>query len=78
MALLGGVSLLEYVSPSWRKCIIMEVSFNILYAQAMPSVAQNLLLVPADEDVELSCPFPAPCLPAHYHVSCHVDDGLNC
>lgn len=56
----------------------MEVSFNILYAQAMPSVAQNLLLVPADEDVELSCPFPAPCLPAHYHVSCHVDNGLNC
>ena len=40
----------------------MGVDFDVSYAQAIPSVAHNLLL-PVDLDVELSAP-PAPCLPA--------------
>jgi hypothetical protein len=35
------------------------------------------LLLPADQDIELSAPSPAPCLPACYHASCLDDDGLN-
>ena len=37
----------------------------------------SFLLMPADQDVELSAPSPAPCLPAHCHASCHDDNGLN-
>jgi hypothetical protein len=46
--------------------------FEVSYAQATPSVADSLLLLPADQDVELSVPFPAPCLSAHYG-----NNGLN-
>ena len=42
------------------------------YAQAIPSVERTLLL-PADQDVELSAPSPAPCLP----TSCHGNNGLT-
>jgi hypothetical protein len=55
----------------WRQ------DFEVSDAQAMPSVAHSLLLLPADKDVELSAPFPAPYLPAHCHVSCHDDDRLS-
>ena len=33
--------------------------------------------LPADQDVELSATFPAPCLPACHHVSYHDVNGLN-
>jgi hypothetical protein len=46
---------------------LVEVGFEISYAQATLSVAHNLLLQPSDEDVELSAP-PAPCLPGCYCV----------
>ena len=36
-------------------------------------LVHRLLLLPADQDVELSTPFPAPCLP----TSRHADDGLS-
>jgi hypothetical protein len=29
----------------------------------------------SDEDVELSAPSPAPCLPGYCHASCHDDNG---
>ena len=61
MALLGGVALLEWVWPCWRKCVTVEVGFEVSYAQAMPSVTHSLLLLPADQDTELLA-FPAPCL----------------
>jgi hypothetical protein len=50
--------------------------FEVSYAQAMPSVAHSLLL-PADQDVEISAPSPAPCLPPCCHASHHDDNGLN-
>lgn len=31
----------------------------------------NSLLLPVDQDIKLSALFPAPCLPAYYHASCH-------
>ena len=54
----------------------MGVSFEVSYAQAMPSMAYSLLLLPADQDVELLAP-PAPCLPAYCHASHHHDNELN-
>ena len=63
MALLEGVALLEYVWPYWRKCITVEAGFEVSYAQATPSVAQSLLLLLMNQDVELSNPSPAPSLP---------------
>ena len=36
--------------------------FEVSYAQARPSAAHSLLLLPADQDVELSTPFSAPFL----------------
>ncbi|CAO2583435.1 hypothetical protein LEMLEM_LOCUS2742 [Lemmus lemmus] len=35
------------------------------------------LLLPADQDVELSAPSPVPGLPAGRHASHHDDNGLN-
>ena len=54
----------------------LEAGFQVIYAQAMPTAVHSLLLLPVDQDVELSAP-PAPCLPAHCHVSCHGDNGLS-
>ena len=39
------------------------MGFEVLYAQAMPSVAHSLLLLPVDQDVELSAPSLVPSLP---------------
>jgi hypothetical protein len=36
-----------------------------------------MLKLPLDEDVELSAPSPALCLPACCHASHHKDDRLN-
>ena len=32
-ALLGGMVLMEWVWPSWRKCAIVEVGFKVSYVQ---------------------------------------------
>jgi hypothetical protein len=40
-------------------------------------VIHCLFLLPADQDVELSAPSPASCLPAYHHASCYDDNGLN-
>ena len=52
-------------------CVCHLITFSGL------SVDSSLLLLPADQDVELSAPSPAPCLPACRHVSLHDDNGLN-
>ena len=43
-----------------KRCVLVEgnvslweVGSEVLYAQAMPSVAHSLLLLPVDQDVEL-------------------------
>ena len=46
----------------------MGVGFKVSYAQPIPSVAHSLLLLPADQDVELSAS-PVPYLPACCHAS---------
>jgi hypothetical protein len=73
----------EEVWPHWIRCdlvggslSLVEAGFEISYAQATPSVAHTLLLLPGDQEVEFSA-LPAPCLPAHCHASCHDDNGLN-
>ena len=72
MALLEGVALLEYVCPFWRKCVTVQVAFEVSYMLKLRSVGQ-LLPLPTDQDVELPTSSPAPCLPA-----CHnEDEGLN-
>ena len=53
----------------------MGVDFEVLYAQAPPSVQHCLLAT--DQDVELSAPAPAPCLPALGHVSHHDNNELS-
>ena len=44
VALLGGVALLEEVWPCWRKCVTVEVGFEVSYVQALPSMEASLLL----------------------------------
>jgi hypothetical protein len=60
-----------------EKVYHLGAGFESFSAQAMPSVAHSLILLPADEDVELSVPSPAPCLPACCHASYHDDNELN-
>ena len=45
--------------------------------KAIPSVAQSPLLLPVDQDIELSAPSLAPCLPGNSRASCHDDNGVN-
>lgn len=40
----------------------MGMDFEVSYVQSMPSVARTLLLLSADQNVELTAPSPAPCL----------------
>jgi hypothetical protein len=39
-------------------------------------VEQSVFWLPLGQDVELSAPSPAPCLPACYYASCY-ENGLN-
>jgi hypothetical protein len=57
--------------------VSVRAGFKVLYGQAMPSIGHSLLLLPAEQDKELSAIPPAPCLPAGHHVSCHNNCGLN-
>jgi hypothetical protein len=54
-----------------------EAGFEVLNVQAMPSEVHSLLLLPVDQDVELSAPFPAPCLTECCHASLRDDNGLK-
>lgn len=42
-----------------------------------PDSVAPLFLLPADPDVKLTAVSPAPCLPACYHASPCVDNGLR-
>jgi len=55
--------------------VSLGVGFEVSDAQARPHV--SLFLLPADQDVELEAPSPAPCLPARCHISHHDYNGLN-
>ena len=65
-------------SGTIRRCglvggsVTVEEGFEVIYTQAMPSVIDSLLMLPVDQDVEISALSPAPCLPAH----CQDDNGL--
>lgn len=54
----------------------METGFHVIYAKAMPGVANNLLLLPLEQDVELS-DFLQHRLPACHHASHQGDNGIN-
>jgi hypothetical protein len=62
VALLAGMALLKEVCQLCRRC------FEVVYAQAMPTVAHSLLLLPADQDIGTfsNAMFP-----------CHDDHRLN-
>ena len=59
----------------WRKCVTVEVGFEVLHAQVSPS--RQSLLLSMDPEVELLAPSLAPCLPARHHISCHDDNELK-
>lgn len=61
----------------WRKCVTVGTGFGVSYVQATPSVVHSLLLLPVDQDVDLSAPFLVPCLAALCHTSHRDDNGLN-
>ena len=67
MALLGSIALLEKYGRVGGSVSLWGVGFEVLCAEAIPSVEHSLLLLTADQDVELLAP-PAPCLPAHCHI----------
>ena len=56
--------------------VSMGVGFEVSEAQARPRGSPVFLLLPLNQDVELSVP-PAPHLPAHHHASCHGNNGPN-
>jgi hypothetical protein len=47
-------------------------------AQAPPRAEETVFSwLQSDQDVELSAPSPAQCLPGHCHASGHDENGLN-
>ena len=71
VTLLGGVAFLEEMQPCWRKCVTVGVGlWGFIYVKAMLGV-NSLLLLPSDQDVELSASTPSPCLPRHCHAWHH-------
>ena len=69
-------------SGTINRCGLLEeyvtvgAGFEVLYAQAMPSVTHSLLL-PADQDVELLIPSPGPCWLECCCASLCDDNGPN-
>lgn len=49
----------------------------VLRFQMLKSGPVSLFLLPADTDVALLAPSPAPCLLTHNHASHHEDHGLT-
>ena len=70
MALLGGrgMTLLEEV------CHCGGGLWGLICSSCAQCGTISFLL-PVDQNVELSAPSPAPCLPVQCHVSCHDDNG---
>jgi hypothetical protein len=77
---------MEYVWPCWRKwCPTVGVDFQVSSRSAQNGIRpsswlpteDSLSLLPADQDVELSAPSPALCLPANCHASHHDNNGLK-
>jgi hypothetical protein len=78
----------EYTWPiesgTVRRCVLVGGSVSLWgwalevssYAQTPPIVEQSVFWLPLGQDVELSAPSPAPCLPACYYASCY-ENGLN-
>jgi hypothetical protein len=62
VALFGGMILLEWVWPCWRKCVMREGSVEVSYAQTLHSMEHSPLLLPSDQYVDLSADSPAPYL----------------
>jgi hypothetical protein len=56
---------------------VLQVDYEVFYAQDMPSVTHSHLPLPEDQDVDVSASSLAPCLPACHHASGHDDNGLN-
>lgn len=54
--------------PCGRKDVIVEVGFEVPVAQGMPTVTYSLLLWTVDQNVEVSFPTSASCLPACRHA----------
>jgi hypothetical protein len=57
--------------------VSLDLSFEVLYTQATPGVAHSLLLLPLDQDVDLSAPSSAPRLPGCLHAPCCDDNRLR-
>ena len=66
VALLGGVALLEWVWPCWKKCVTVWVGFEVFCAQALPSLVFQSPSRCLQKTVSWSkCITPStPCLPA--------------
>lgn len=58
-----------------EKCVSEEVGSEVFLCS--PRVTHSFLLLPADQNVELSAPSVAPGLPVHGHVLHHDDNGLT-
>ena len=56
--------------------VTVGVGFEVSCVQAVPTMAQSLLLLSMDQDVKLS-EIPELCLPAYLHVSFQDNNGLN-
>ena len=70
--------MLECVWPCWRWGFTVKMGFEVIHAQATPTMTHKLLLLPAHQDVELSASSPAPYLPGCCHASHYDDKGLIC
>lgn len=68
MTLLEGMSFLKKVWPCLRKCVTLEVGFEVSFAQVMSRISVYFFL-PVSKDVGSSAPFPAPYLPECHHVA---------
>jgi hypothetical protein len=73
VALLEGVSFLEYVWLCWRKYVTLRVGFETLLLVTWKTVCSWLSF---DEDVKFS-ELPAPYLLAQYHASFLDDNRQN-
>lgn len=56
---------------------LVEAGFEVTCVQGRLSVVHVLVMLPTDQDVEISVPSPAPCKPAYHHASPPDDNELN-
>jgi hypothetical protein len=66
-----------------KRCGLLAGSLSLwgglqgLLCSSYAQCGSQSLLLPDDQDAELSAPFTASCLPACCHASCHDNHGLN-